>query len=185
LDSGAFGDYMTGFADQFKIFADQLGDRLSRERRELYERFIDGGAVRFERYLSRRNLTVVHGDAHVWNYFMPHDGSDDVRIFDWDAWRIGLAATDLAYMMAMHWYPERRRRMERPLLDHYHEALVAAGLRGYGREALDEDYRLSVLWQIMTPVRFAAMKVPPVIWWSHLERVLLAIDDLGCRSFIL
>jgi hypothetical protein len=27
------------------------------------------------------------------------DGSDDLRYFDWDTWRIGLASSDLAYMM--------------------------------------------------------------------------------------
>jgi len=87
-------------------------------------------------------------------------------------------------MMATHWYPDRRRRMERPLLDHYHTALVAHGVRGYDRRALDDDYRLSVLWQLMTPVWQSAIDIPPVIWWSHLERILLAIDDLGCRELL-
>ena len=48
-----------------------------------------------ERYRSRRNLTIIHGDAHVWNCFMPRDGGEDVRLFDWGAWRIGLGTTDL------------------------------------------------------------------------------------------
>jgi hypothetical protein len=33
-------------------------------------------------------------------------GSDDVRIFDWDVWRIDVATDDLAYMMALHWFPD-------------------------------------------------------------------------------
>ena len=79
-------------------------------------------ALRTRAAMSR----IVHGDAHVWNCFLPRDGGDDVRLFDWDAWRIGVAATDLAYMMAMHWYPDRRRRLERALLDRYHATLLAA-----------------------------------------------------------
>ena len=39
-------------------------------------------------------------------------------------------------MMAVHWYPDRRRRMERPLLDLYHRALLAHGVAGYDRRAL-------------------------------------------------
>jgi hypothetical protein len=27
----------------------------------------------------------------------------------------------------------------------------------------------------------AVNNIPPVIWWNNLERVLLAVDDLGCR----
>ena len=184
LDAEAINQNLQRLADRYKLFADRLGDLLSRERRDLYERFLDAAPRLLARYHSHRNLTVVHGDAHVWNFFLPRDGGEDVRIFDWDAWRIGVASNDLAYMMATHWYPERRRRMERPLLDHYHAALVAHGVRGYDRRALDDDYRLSVLWQITTPVWQAAIDLPPVIWWSHLERIMLAVDDLGCRDLL-
>jgi hypothetical protein len=107
-----------------------------------------------------------------------------VRFFDWDGWRIDVAVNDLAYMMALHWYPDWRRRMERAFLDHYHAALVTHGVHGYDRRKLDDDYRLSVLWHIMTPVHQAAMDLPPLIWWSHLERILLAVDDLGCRDLL-
>jgi hypothetical protein len=35
--------------------------------------------------VARRNVTIVHGDSHVWNIFLPRTGgNDDVRIFDWD-----------------------------------------------------------------------------------------------------
>jgi hypothetical protein len=34
---------------------------------------------------ARRNVTIVRGDSHVWNIFLPRTGgNDDVRIFDWD-----------------------------------------------------------------------------------------------------
>jgi aminoglycoside phosphotransferase (APT) family kinase protein len=168
--------------DRYKVFAERLGDRLPVERRELYKRFIDTAPHLLARYHSHRNLSIVHGDAHVWNFFLPRDGGRDVRLFDWDAWRIGLATHDLAYMMATHWYPERRQRMEQSLLDRYHVVLLAHGVRGYDRRALQDDYRLAVLWQLATPVWQEAIDLPPVIWWSHLERVMLAVDDLGCRE---
>ena len=184
LDADSIDQHLQRFTDRFRNFADRLGDRLSRERRDLYEQFIDAAPRLLARYHSHQNMSVVHGDAHVWNYLLPRNGGDDARLFDWDAWRIGVASGDLAYMMATHWYPDRRRRMERPLLDHYHATLVAHGVRGYDRRALADDYRLSVLWQIMTPVWQSAIGLPPVIWWSHIERIMLAIDDLGCREWL-
>src|SRR5208282_2469656 len=105
----------------------------------------------------------------------PRDGGDDVRFFDWDSWRIGAGSGDLAYMMAIHWYPDRRARFERLLLDRYHAALISHGVDGYDRRALDDDYRLSVLWQITIPVWQAAYNIPSGIWWHHLERIFLAI----------
>ena len=76
---------------------------------------------------SRRAVTIVHGDAHVWNCFLPRDGGSNVRLFEWDGWRLGVATEDLAYMMAVHWYPDRRRLTEAPLLDLYHAALETQG----------------------------------------------------------
>jgi hypothetical protein len=46
-------------------------------------------------------------------------------------------------MIAMRWYPDRRRQMERLLLDRFHEALVENGVQDYDRQALTEDYRSS------------------------------------------
>jgi hypothetical protein len=184
VDTDATDQGIRRLSERYKIFAERLGDRLSPERRGLYERFIDNASRLLDRYHTRRNLSLVHGDAHAWNFFLPRDGGNDVRLFDWDAWRIGLASNDLAYLMATHWYPERRQRMERSLLDRYHANLSAHGVRGYDRRALQDDYRLAVLWQITTPVWQEAIDLPPVIWWSHLERIMLAVDDLGCRDLL-
>jgi hypothetical protein len=173
------------FAAEFTRFADRLGDRLSSERRKIYERLIAEGQRLNARYHTHRHMTILHSDAHVWNVFLPREpASDDVRFFDWDAWRVDVATDDLAYMMALHWYPSHRRRCERALLDRYHEALVAHGVTGYDRRALDDDYRLSVLWQIATPVWQAQHNIPPVVWWPHLERIFMAVDDLGCRDLL-
>ena len=65
-----------------------------------------------------------------------------------------------AYMMALHWYPDLRRAFERPLLDYYHAELMAHGVTGYDRRALDDDYRLSALWHITMPVWQEANKDP-------------------------
>jgi len=183
-DAEATERHVQTLAERLERFIDFVGDRLSRERRDLFERLLHAAPRLLARYHTHRNVTIVQGDAHVWNSFLPRDGGDDVRLFDWDLWRIDVASDDLAYMMAMHWYPDLRRRIERPLLDGYHAALVAHGVRGYDRQALDDDYRLSVLWHITTPVWQATNDIPPVIWWNNLERILLAVDDLGCRDLL-
>jgi thiamine kinase-like enzyme len=177
-------EHTRSFAGQFAQFADRMGDRLSSERRELFERVFDAGPGLWRRYDSRRNLTIVHGDAHFWNCFLPKDPAGAIRLFDWDAWHIGLCSDDLAYMIAMHFYPDRRRRFERQLLDQYHAALLERGVRGYDRDALDADYRLSVLALIMRPVWQALNDIPPVIWWNNLERIFSVVDDLGCRDLL-
>ena len=134
IDPATYAERLQGFAAHFAAFAERVGDRMSRDRYDLYRRVLDAAPRLFARYHSHRNVTLIHGDAHVWNFLLPKDAqSGDVRLFDWDTWRIGVVTADLANMMAMHWSPELRRRRERPLLDHYHAALLAQGVGGYDR----------------------------------------------------
>ena len=80
-----------------------------------------------DRYRTHRDLSVVDGDAHVWNVLYPRDASSaDVRLID----------------------------------------------------------GASILWQLTTPVWQAEHNIPASIWWSHLERILLAVDDLNCRELL-
>jgi hypothetical protein len=173
------------FAGHYDRFADELGDRLSEERRILYRRLIEQSERLSERYHSRRHVTIVHGDAHTWNFLLPRAGvADTVRIFDFDLWGINVPTNDLAYMMAIQWYPERRQALERVLLNRYYETLLARGVSGYTRGALDQDYRWSVLWHITKPVWQWAINLPPGIWWNNLERVMMAVEDLGCEELL-
>jgi hypothetical protein len=183
--SGALDQYLASCATDFSSFADRLGDRLSPERRGLYERLLAAAPRLIARYRSHRDLTIVHGDAHTWNVMLSRDPvRPDVRLIDWDGWRVDVGTDDLAYMIALYWSPERRRRLERRSLERYHATLVAHGVRGYDVDALWKDYRLSVLWQITTPVWQAAHKLGPWIWWPSLERVMVAVDDLDCTELL-
>lgn len=117
-------------------FADRLGDRLSAERKLLYDRLVAAAPRPLDRYRSLSRDPVL----------------GDVRLIDREGWRVDTASDDLACMIAGHWYPDWRRRHERDSLARYHDALMAAGVRDYSFDALWQDDRLSVLWQITTPV---------------------------------
>jgi hypothetical protein len=183
-DDAAVERFVQQMVRHFDVFAGRLGDELSHERCAFYERLIAETPRLHKRYGDARNITLAHGDAHVWNCFLPRNGSDDVRWFDWDGWRIRAPTIDLAYMMAIHWYPERRRRLEGVLLDYYHEVLLEHGVHSYSRADLQEDYRLSVLFHTITPVFMAGLTLPPVIWWNNFQRIMAAVDDLGCRELL-
>lgn len=184
FDEAAMEQRRQQSAELIARFADRLGEDLSSGRRDLYDRLIRSTPRLHRRYHAHRNMTIGHGDAHVWNFFLPRDGGADVRLFDWDSWRINLPTNDPAYMMAVHWYPDRRQRLETPLLAFYHTVLQENGVSGYNQSDLFDDYRLSVLWQMLTPVWQAAANIPPMVWWSHLQRVMAAVDDLGCRALL-
>jgi thiamine kinase-like enzyme len=183
-DATAIARHLQSLAAELAQFVDRYPDLLPPHRRALYEQLL-GRAPKLAA-LPRRydNLTIIHGDAHVWNCMLPRDGGAGVRLIDWEAWRVDRAAADLAYMMAIHWYPDRRRQMERRLLDRYHATLLAHGARDYDRSTLDEDYRFAVLWHIATPIWQSANNIPARVWWNNLERIFMAVDDLECRDLL-
>jgi aminoglycoside phosphotransferase (APT) family kinase protein len=138
LDEAALGRITGEYRERYARFAATPDDRLWPAARAIYARVHDA----HERLVTPARLyatyTIGNGDAHVWNVLYPRDGASaaGIRLIDWDAWRIGRAAADLAYMMAVHWYPERRARLEARLLERHHAGLRAHGVADYRLESL-------------------------------------------------
>ena len=167
-------------------FLDDLGDRLPVDRRDLLLRTLARTPELVRQRLARgRPITRIHGDAHLWNVLYPKDPSRHGCVFiDWEDWRYDLGASDLALMIALHWYPDRRARHESDLLRTYLEALRSSGIEGYGWDNLLVDYRLGHLQNAVVPVFQHAMAQPHASWWSHLERWFLAFEDLDCAALL-
>jgi hypothetical protein len=173
--------------EMFSGFVDFLGDRLSVARRRLYEQVLS--AWPFSRLSKRLNerqgITLIHRDAHAWNFLYPCNPEHDrVRIIDWHEWGIGLGANDLTELMVLWWYPERRARMEEPLVRRYHRQLVERGVEDYDWEQCWSDYRLSASRILLYPIWMYAGDRPPTFWWPILERGILAFQDLECIELL-
>lgn len=174
--------------DALSGFIDFLGDRLSPDRRRAYE-----NAMAFvpafwrNRLTSVKRNTLIHGDAHHWNFLHPKD-TETGRALLIDlatSNRIRPPTNDLAYMMALQWFPERRAIMEQALLRHYHAALRARGVQDYCWEDCWLDYRYSVITQLLTPVlQWAGGQIPHIVWWLNFERISEAYKDLSCDELV-
>jgi len=114
----------------------------------------------------------------------PRDrGVDTIKIFDWNSWDIGRAADDLAYLIGIHWYPARRKALEKRMLRHYCDQLQERNI-AYSWNQLWRDYRTSAIRNLFIPVWQWHHGINPSVWWSHLERSFLAFDDLDCREIL-
>ena len=185
LDEAALVTITAEYRERYARFARTLDDRLWPAARAIYTRVQQAR----ERLITPERLyatyTLGHGDAHVWNVLYPRDGgAARIVLIDWDGWRIGRAAADLAYMMAVHWYPERRARLEARFLERYHIGLCAHGVTDYSLERLWEDYRLSLIGHLALPVWQQTFGLPPAVWWPHLHRIIAAFEDLDCAEFL-
>ena len=177
-------DMVDGIAAHLPAFFDAHGDVLTADARNIYERVFSSSLKPWLRLTDPRALTIVHGDAHTWNFLFPRSGGGPAFLIDWQLWHVDVGARDLAFLMALHWYPGRRRELERPLLRHYHEGLIAQGRTDYAFDELWLDYRRCVVRNLTIPIIFWSRGMKPQGWWHRLECALGAYRDLDCDELL-
>jgi thiamine kinase-like enzyme len=163
-----------GIAKHLPAFFDAHGDSMTAEGRRIYERVFSSRLRPWLRLAEPRALTVIHGDAHAWNFLFPRAGPGPAFLIDWQLWHLDLGARDLAFLMALHWYPGRRRELEPALLRSYHDGLLAHGV----------DYRRCVVRNLTLPIIFWSRRMKPEGWWHRLECALAAYRDLACDELL-
>ncbi len=165
-------------------FIDFIGDRLSKNRITVYEMALASHNQSWRPDQTTYNKTLLHGDAHFWNFMYPKDSNTDtVQVIDWNSWDIGRATDDLAYLIGIHWYPERRQELEKKLLHRYRDHLQER-ITAYSWDQLWNDYRTSAIRNLFIPVWQWQRGINPTVWWPHLERSFLAFEDLNCREIL-
>jgi thiamine kinase-like enzyme len=161
-----------------------LGDRLGTKRSEILKTVSRKLERLDERYLTHKNLTLTHGDTHYWNFLFPKGKDGRIKIIDWDSYENGIGAMDIAYMIALHWFPTHRKEYEMELLELYHNSLVNNGVVNYSFSEFIYDYKWAVINLLFVPVFQWKMKLWAGIWYNHIERIFSAYEDLYCNEII-
>jgi aminoglycoside phosphotransferase (APT) family kinase protein len=175
---------VAGFAAMVPGFLDDLGDAIPAKSRRVYERVFRSSLQPWLRLADPRARTIGHGDAHPWNFLFPRSGSGAAVLIDWQTWHIDVGARDLAFLIAMHWYPERRHELEAPTLRRYHERLVERAVQAYSFDDLMLDYRRSAVRNLTFPLHLWKRGLAPEAWFHRLECALAAYRDLGCDEIL-
>lgn len=176
------------FADTEKCtheFMNHLGDALSPAWGAVYESVLPALPNLFRRHAAGKNLTLVHGDAHLGNFLFPRNTeAGSACLLDWQFWHPTIGGTDLAFMIATEWEIAARRERERPVLRRYYEGLLERGVQGYAWDACWDDYRLSViLVSLFIPVwRWSVFHWDPD--FAALERGMTAFNELKCADLL-
>jgi hypothetical protein len=182
--SESLADEVKTAAEFFPKFVDFMEDRLSAARVKVHEQILTLLLPLLVEHFTT-NLTLIFEDVHAGNFLYPRDPlRDRLYIIDWEQWGVDIAPHDLAYMMAMFWFPERRVRLEQSLLQRYHHRLQARGVSHYRWDDCWYDYRLSVMRLLFHPVWQWKHDTHPDRWFIHLERLHLAFEDLNCAELL-
>ena len=172
-----------GIAAHLPAFVDTVGDSLTAEGRRLLERVFGSSLKPWLRLTNPRALTIIHGDAHTWNFLFPRSGHGAALLIDWQLWHVDVGARDLAFFM-LYWDPSRRRELERPLISYYHDRLLEHGVQNYSFDELWLDYRRCSVRNLTIPIIFWRRGMKPEGWGPRLECALTAYRDLACDELI-
>lgn len=166
--------------------ADFLGGRLSSSRRAMFAHLLDClPAARIRRLTSGCGLTLIYDDPHAGNFLYPRNPETHrLLLIDWKSWSIQTGAADLAHMMGVFWFPERRVRLEQRLLRRYMDRLISNGITGYIWNDLWSDYRLAICGLMFYPAWQWSVGLPDWMWWPHLDRLATAFEDLHCVEIL-
>ena len=100
--------------------------------------------------------TIVHGDYRGDNVLFGRDSQDDLAVIDWQGCGIGCGMYDVAFLLGTSVSIDPRRRLERDLVDEYHDIVCRVGARNFTR---DDCWRSSVLMR-PSPVDAPAAGLP-------------------------
>lgn len=182
VDAGLLNDQPFDFGG----FVDFMGERMTAKRRAIYERILTAlpGLLQ-KRFEHGQAQTLVHDDAHTWNFMQPRDAQQDRAILvDWQQWGRSVGPHDVAYMITLFWYPEHRQNQELSMVKRYHRRLLEAGVSGYTWDDCWQDYRLYTLRNMLVPLWAWGWGHWAPHRWMQMEKSIFAFHDLDCEELL-
>lgn len=184
-----FETFLAHVAAGLAPILDAAGDKLAPADRARLARVFDDDCPRMlDRAVGGKGLALVHGDPNPTNVLTSRTSDArqqplyliDRQPFAWSL-RLWLGASDLVHAAVPYWPEDRRRALQETLLQHYHEALVANGVRGYAFDDLQTDWRLAACMAALKAVEWGtdppAMQEMRWLWERQLRRALELLAD--------
>lgn len=175
-------DHVTDtFADVIEQFPSKAGDLVPAEDLEEAARLVPF-AGRWKRIFNDPQC-LWHSDLRADNVlFDAQNGMRPVVVLDWQGLAFGRGTIDIALYIGTSMTPQARRPVERQLVSHYHEALIANGVTGYSAEDCWNDYRMHCIYGLQVGIfGLGAVKRTPrgdEMWKSWIERTADQVRDL-------
>ena len=136
--------------------------------------------------------TLTHSDYRLTNMlFGGRPEAREITVVDWQRVAIARGPIDVAFFTVLSLTPEMRRAWERELVEQYHDALTAQGVKGYSLEECWRDYRLCAIGPSRITLSFSARPREDMggahlltLQQTLISRVAAAMEDLDMEEFV-
>lgn len=149
----------TVYPGAWSACAEMFGDLLSEGDRALGDLLGRHIAALME-HAGTGPVTLVHGDARHDNLMFSDDETAPPFVVDWQYVASGRGMLDIAYYLTQGGPAELVAPVELELIETYHDAISARGVKAYDLDMCWEDYRRFALYMLVFPVFTAAMIDP-------------------------
>jgi len=137
---------------QMQYFLSHVGGCLDAETRSIFNNALKISNAARRQMLDGKNITLTNGDSHIFNFMLPMAETDEAVLVDFQFWNTGKGVADLAHLTRISFPYRFKRILHRPLVEHYHKALVERGVTNYSLEECYRDYRMQVAGMLLLPV---------------------------------
>lgn len=164
-----------------------MGEALSPEQRAFSEQMMLPDVIKniCSWTRPRDHLTLEHGQPNPgnWMFARPLTCPEAVLV-DWQSYRVGIGAFDLAYLLV--WFSNDGWNVvkERALLSLYYQKLCACGVKRYSTAQFELDYRWGVihLWHVIS--KLGAMPNQKLLAHARLDATWRAIQEWDCLALL-
>lgn len=171
----------------FGIFKDYIGNRFDNATYAIYEHVVNINVAllkeNYERKLNNSNITIVHGDSHIYNFMLSTNKNLSPVIIDFQFWGVGIGAGDLAHLTRVSFPDEFSISLHEPLIRKYYNTLLEQGVQGYSWEECWIDYRKRVAVMLLIPMwQYTGFDLKYDDWINDIPKLLLNYNALECNQ---
>ena len=174
-------------ARRWDPFLQRAGHRVP--DRQVIDRLHKHFASVADRLYRQPPRTLLHGDYQPNNlFFATPQGGVPFAVIDWQLLSHGCGVLEVAFLLCRGAPLEERRAVEMGLLETYHTTLVENGVQGYTSEQCFDDYRLSMLSNLIRTVSMIGGRLSPIHQHRFLDiylpRIYAAVTDLDAVELL-
>lgn len=109
----------------------------------------------------KENITLINGDAHIYNFMFSKRNDLNTKITDFQFWKIGLGCIDLAHLTRKIDKELLTKEFHQNIVKNYYYDLISYGVNNYSYDQCYQDYKLCVASLVLNPIwQYSIYKIP-------------------------
>jgi thiamine kinase-like enzyme len=179
--------YIKNTYDSYEKFMKYVGDRFDAKTLTIFEHAlrisVELETETYKRICNKDNITLIHGDSHIYNFMFPHNQSKSSIIIDFQFWGVGIGSRDLAHLTREAFPKTYGEEFHQLLMRKYHDTLLLNGIKGYSWDNCWNDYRKQVASMVLIPMfQYAFFNLKYEDWSNDISSLIFTYKLLHCEQ---